>query len=161
MTPLATYFSKSKLMARFQSHQGVHFSKKKQQKKQEIGDLGVPDDVSFLWKPMLWCDWNRAMSLDFEKYVAKGVIGDLSCRIAFYQRCKLKNEKWNIFTRSPWVKNRSKRIMRMSTLCGYLVQRRDLVKGWKTIHKDRRILLFPWEDLWDGFTSHRGISVSS
>ena len=29
------------------------------------------------------------MSLDFEKYVAKGVIGDLSCRSAFYQRCKL------------------------------------------------------------------------
>ena len=23
------------------------------------------------------CDWNRAMSLDFEKYVSKGVIGDL------------------------------------------------------------------------------------
>jgi len=29
MTPLATYFSKSKLMARFQSHQGVRFHKKK------------------------------------------------------------------------------------------------------------------------------------
>jgi len=49
------------------------------------------------------------MSLDFEKYVAKGVIGDLSCLSAFYQRCELKNEKWNIFTRSPRVKNRSKR----------------------------------------------------
>jgi len=47
------------------------------------------------------------MSLDFEKYVAKGVIGDLSCRSAFYRWCKLKNEKWNVFTRS--VKNRSKR----------------------------------------------------
>jgi len=35
---------------------------------------------------------NRAISLDFEKYVAKGVIGDLSCRSAFYQWCKLKNE---------------------------------------------------------------------
>jgi len=33
------------------------------------------------------------MSLDFEKYVAKGVIGDLSCRSAFYQWCKLKNKK--------------------------------------------------------------------
>ena len=28
MTPLVTYFSKSKLMARFQSHQGVRFHKK-------------------------------------------------------------------------------------------------------------------------------------
>jgi len=45
------------------------------------------------------------MSLDFDKYVAKGVIGDLSA-IALYMR-----------------------IMRMSTLCGYLVQRRDLVQG--------------------------------
>jgi len=41
------------------------------------------------------------MSLDFEKYVAKGVIGDVSCRSAFYQWCQLKIEKWNIFTRSP------------------------------------------------------------
>jgi len=48
------------------------------------------------------------MSLDFEKYVGKGVIGDLSCRSAFYQWCKLKNKKWNIFTRSTRVKNRSK-----------------------------------------------------
>jgi len=45
MTPLATYFSKSKLLARFQSHQGVHFYKKKQEIKDIIGDLEVPDDV--------------------------------------------------------------------------------------------------------------------
>ena len=42
MTPLATYFSKSKLMARFQSHQGVCYFHKK---KDVIGDLEVPDDV--------------------------------------------------------------------------------------------------------------------
>jgi len=41
MTPLAAYFSKSKLMARFQSHQGVRFHKKED----VIGDLEVPDDV--------------------------------------------------------------------------------------------------------------------
>jgi len=46
MTPLATYFSKSKLMARFQSHQGVHFYKK-QAIEDVIGDLEVPDDVLF------------------------------------------------------------------------------------------------------------------
>ena len=44
MTPLATYFSKSKLMARFQSHQGVHFYKK-QEIEDVIGDLDVPDDA--------------------------------------------------------------------------------------------------------------------
>ena len=46
MTPLATYFSKSKLMARFQSHQGVHFYKK-QEIEDVIGDFEVPDDVLF------------------------------------------------------------------------------------------------------------------
>ena len=35
------FFSKSKLMARFQSHQGVRFHKKED----VIGDLEVPDDV--------------------------------------------------------------------------------------------------------------------
>ena len=55
------------------------------------------------------------------------------CRSALHQWCKLKNGKWNIFTRSLWIKNRSSmcasHIMRMCTLCGYLVQRRDLVQG--------------------------------
>jgi len=60
MTPLATYFSKSKLMARFQSHLGIGFHTKED----IIGALEVPDDVLYQW-------------------------------------CKLKNEKWNIFTRSP------------------------------------------------------------
>jgi len=69
-------------------------STKKQEIEDVIGDLEVPNDVLYFFG-------NRAMSLDFEKYVAKGVIGDLSCRSAFYQWCKLKNEKWNIFTRSP------------------------------------------------------------
>jgi len=41
ITPLATYFSKSKLMARFQSHRVVHFHKKED----VIGDLEVTDDV--------------------------------------------------------------------------------------------------------------------
>jgi len=41
MTPLATYFSKSKLMARFQSHQCIGFHKNED----IIGDLEVPDDV--------------------------------------------------------------------------------------------------------------------
>jgi len=47
MTPLVTYFSKSKLMARFQSHQGVHFYKNKHEIEDVIGDLEVPDDVLF------------------------------------------------------------------------------------------------------------------
>jgi len=42
MTPLATYFSKSRLMAWFESHQGVRFHEKKED---VIGDLEVPDDV--------------------------------------------------------------------------------------------------------------------
>ena len=46
MTPLATYFSKSKLMARFQSHQSAHFYKK-QEIEDVIGDLKIPDDVLF------------------------------------------------------------------------------------------------------------------
>jgi len=41
MTPLATYFSKSRLMARFRSHQSVRFHIKED----VIGDLEVPDDV--------------------------------------------------------------------------------------------------------------------
>ena len=40
MTPLATYFSKAKLMARFQLHQCIRFHKKGD----IIGDLEVPDD---------------------------------------------------------------------------------------------------------------------
>jgi len=39
----------------------------------------------FLWKRSPWCDWYRAISLDFEKYAAKGVIGDLSA-VALYTR---------------------------------------------------------------------------
>jgi len=46
MTPLATYFSKSRLMARFQSHHGVYFYEK-QEFEDVIGDLEVPDDVLF------------------------------------------------------------------------------------------------------------------
>jgi len=57
------FFSKSRLMERFQSLQGVHFYEK-QEIEDVIGDL-------------------EAMSLDFEKYVAKGVIGDLSA-VALY-----------------------------------------------------------------------------
>jgi len=41
MTPLAAYFSKSRLMAWFQSHQGVRFHKKED----VIRDLEVTDDV--------------------------------------------------------------------------------------------------------------------
>ena len=40
MTPLATYFSKSRLMARFQSHQSVSFH-------EEEDVIEVPDDVLF------------------------------------------------------------------------------------------------------------------
>jgi len=47
MTPLATYFSKSRLMARFQSQQGVHFYEK-EGIEAVIGDLEVPDDVLFI-----------------------------------------------------------------------------------------------------------------
>ena len=41
MTPLATYFSKSKLLTRFQSHLCIGFHKKED----IIGDLEVPEDV--------------------------------------------------------------------------------------------------------------------
>jgi len=53
--------------------------------------LKVPDDVLFLWNGNPSCDWDwdRAISLDFGKYVAKGVIGDLSCRSALHHWCKL------------------------------------------------------------------------
>ena len=46
MTPLATYFEKSKLMARFQSHQGIHFYKKREIEG-VIEDLEVAYDVLF------------------------------------------------------------------------------------------------------------------
>jgi len=46
MTPIATYFLKSRLMARFQSHQGVHFYEK-QEIEDVFGDLEVQDDVLF------------------------------------------------------------------------------------------------------------------
>jgi len=46
MTPLATYLSKSELIARFKSHQGFHFYKK-QEIEDVIGDREVPDDVLF------------------------------------------------------------------------------------------------------------------
>jgi len=57
-------------MARFQLHHGVYFYKKQD----IIGDLEAPDDVLFLWKWNPLCDWNRVIGLDFEKYVAKGVM---------------------------------------------------------------------------------------
>ena len=89
-------------MARFQSHQGVHFYKKKNQEIEDvIGDLEVPDDVLFFGETDALVRLKPSHELSFEKYVAKGVICDLSCRSAFYQWCKLKNEKWNIFTKSP------------------------------------------------------------
>jgi len=44
MTPLAAYFSKSRLMVRFLSHHGVHFYEK-QEIEDVIGDLEVLDDV--------------------------------------------------------------------------------------------------------------------
>jgi len=44
MTHLARCFSKSRLMARFQSHQSVHFYEK-QDIEDVVGDLEVPDDV--------------------------------------------------------------------------------------------------------------------
>jgi len=37
----------------------------------------------FSWKRTPWCDSNQAISLDFEKYVAKGVIGDLSAKVLY------------------------------------------------------------------------------
>jgi len=49
MTPLATYLSKSRPMARFQSHQGVLLYEK-QEIEDVIGDLEVPDDVLFYVK---------------------------------------------------------------------------------------------------------------
>ena len=77
MAPLATYFSKSKLMARLQSHQGVRFHKKED----VIGDLEVPDDILFFeetdtlvrLKPSL-DEMSLRISLDFEKYTAKAAV---------------------------------------------------------------------------------------
>jgi len=70
------------------------------------------------------------MSLDFEKYVAKGVIGDLSAVAHF--TCGA-NRKMKSGISSPGHLEsktaQSASIMRMSTLRGYLVQRRDLVQG--------------------------------
>jgi len=53
-------------------------------------DSSCPTSL-FLWNWNSSCDWDRAISsLDFEKYAAKGVIGDLSCRSALHRCwCKL------------------------------------------------------------------------
>ena len=87
--------------------------------------------TSFLRKPTPWCDWNQAISLDFEKYVAQGVIGDLSA-VALYTS----GANWKMKSGIPSLGHlesktvRSASIMRMGTLCWYLlVQRRDLVQG--------------------------------
>ena len=47
MTPLATYFSKPKLMARFQLHQGVRSHKKRGRHRGPQGPL-VPDLLFFV-----------------------------------------------------------------------------------------------------------------
>ena len=72
------------------------------------------------------------MSIDFEKYVAKGVIGDLSV-VAL----NTSGANWKMKSGIPSPGHlesktvQSAIIMRMSTLCWYLVQRRDLVQGYK------------------------------
>ena len=50
MTPLTTYFSKTRLMARFESHQGVSFH----EEEDVIGDLEVLDLLFFFqkWTPI-------------------------------------------------------------------------------------------------------------
>jgi len=77
------------------------------------------------------------MSLDFEKYVAKGFIGDLSA-VALYTSGGNGKIKSGISSpghlESKTVQSAS--IMRMTTFCGYLVQRRDLVQCRKTMHKE-------------------------
>jgi len=70
------------------------------------------------------------MSLDFEKYVAKGVIGDFSAVALYTSGANLKMKSGIPspgHLESKTVQSAS--IMRMSTLCGCLVQRRDLVQG--------------------------------
>jgi len=127
-------------MAQFQSHQGVHFYKKYRKSRTSSGTSRSPLMSSFLWKPMYWCDWNRAMSLGFEKYVAKGVIGDLFCRSAFYQWGKLKNEKWNI---DSHVETRSSEPpMRQRTTGGEVTftWRGSCVSVWEDVLHLRRYL---------------------
>ena len=70
------------------------------------------------------------MSLDLEKYDAKGVLGDRSA-VALYTS-GANNWKKKSGISLPELKTvQSASIMRMSTLCGYLVQRRDLMQGKK------------------------------
>jgi len=71
------------------------------------------------------------MSLDFEKYVAKGVIGDLST-VALYTSGA--NSKMKSGISSPGhleskIVQSAISIICMRTLSGYQVQRRDLVQG--------------------------------
>ena len=74
-----------KLMTQIWSHRGVHFYEKTGDRGRHRGPRGPRWRPLFLWKRTPWCDWNRAMSLDFKKYAAKGVIGDLSA-VALYTR---------------------------------------------------------------------------
>jgi len=83
MTPLATYFLKSKLMARFQSHLCIGFHIKED----IIGDLKVPDNVLdflFFVEMVTLVRLKPSHELRFwKKYVAKGVIGGLPA-VALY-----------------------------------------------------------------------------
>jgi len=70
-------------MARFQSHQGVHFYEK-QEIEDIIGDLEVPDDVLFFVETDTSMQLKPSNEPRFKKkYVAKGVIGDPSAVALF------------------------------------------------------------------------------
>jgi len=70
------------------------------------------------------------MSLDFEKYVAKSVIGDLSAVAPYTSRANWKiksgiSSPGHLESKTIQIAS----IICMSTFCGYLVQRRDLEQG--------------------------------
>ena len=93
-----------------------------------IGNLEVPCDVLDLLFFVIMdtlVRFNRAISLDFEKYVAKGVIGYLSALALYTSGAKLKMKSG--ISSPDHLQSKIVRIasiMRMSTLCGYLVMTR-------------------------------------
>ena len=95
-------------MARFQPHQGVHLYDK-QVIEDVIGDFEVPDGVLFLQETDTLVRLKQSHQPRFWKICREGCHRRPFFRNTSHQWCKLTNERYNIITRLPWVKSRSKR----------------------------------------------------
>jgi len=127
--------------------------------------FGIPNGVSLAWldppepiprviEPVPKGYWNRAMSLDFKKYFAKGVIGDLSAVALFTS-----GANWKMKVEYLHKVTFSQKPFKAPASCAWVhfadTSRSDETwcKVKKRCMKDWRKLISPSEDLWDGFPS--------